>query len=217
MEMAHQVQLYELLIQQQEGNLEKLTAAAHDYNKILSTLRQYLTDTYGDDERVSGIIEQEKNCVSATALKYTYDSKTLTAIIRDYAAKCDKAEISFEPEIRYDDLDFISFQDLCTLLCNLLENAFASALSSKNTGIDKPYISISIFRKNKMLFIQVRNSFECNGKNGLPGLKTKKQLDHKQYGIGIKNVHRIVEKHEGSISFHYTELEFQVHVIVPIH
>jgi len=217
--MAHQVQLYELLIKQQEVNIEQLTASAHDFSKILSTLRQYLADTYGDDGGICRIIGQEIRHSSAAVLKYTYNSKTLTAIIRDYAAKCDKAGIFFEPEISYDDLDFISFQDLCTLLCNLLENSYASAVSTlKNQSIsdDKPYVIISIFRKNKMLFIRVRNSFVYKGKKGMLGLKVKQPFDRREYGIGIKNVYHIVEKYEGSASFQYTKFEFHAHIIIPI-
>lgn len=112
--------------------------------------------------------------------------------------------------ITTDLFQFFPFSDseICSLFGNLLDNAI-EACEGIN-GRDK-WIEVKVNRKNQLLFIEVENSIEKE-----PLMKNGKLISSKRdngiHGYGMKNIERIVEKYDGTISCQIEENRFEVYI-----
>lgn len=99
-----------------------------------------------------------------------------------------------------------SDSELCSLFGNLLDNAIEACENIKDG--DK-WIEVKVNRKNQLLFIEVLNSIDKD-----PVIKNGKLISSKcnnsMHGYGMKNIERIVEKYEGTISYQIEEKRFQM-------
>ena len=93
--------------------------------------------------------------------------------------------------------DMRHFFDLNVLLGNLIENAIDAA---KQTS--RKYLTIDISLKKGILFIQIDNSYlpnEMLNKKTQKFQPTATPAKEKHPGLGLKNVKRIIDAHNGSM------------------
>ena len=103
---------------------------------------------------------------------------------------------------------------LCTLIGNLFDNAIEACTKIKEP--DKRYIDFQIKPFNCMMSIYMENS--CIGdyvidKNGK--LKTSKQTDIINHGIGLKRIEEIVERANGFVTLNPSNDKFEVIIQLP--
>lgn len=211
MEMEYQIELKEQIIRQQSKNIEKLEAAAHDYSKTLSVIKALACESDSNNKTVE-YIEDALQSIIPVGMAHRFESKALTAIVNDFSNRCQEKQIDFIMNITFDELDFISFPDLCTILSNLLENAFEAVICVQ----DSAFISLTIKRVNRMLFIEILNS-HCNKITVNDGVFTStKKNKNKRKGVGTNNVRQIVSKYNGDASFTYDDKLFRADIYMPI-
>ncbi len=102
----------------------------------------------------------------------------------------------------------INDTDLCSLLSNLISNAFEAAKQTSD-----PQISVIIREENDFLFISVKNSINESVLFKNPELVTSKE-DKSVHGIGIKSIRSIAKKYHGSVSFTEDENMFNSNVML---
>lgn len=123
-------------------------------------------------------------------------NRTLDVIIDRYAAECKMENISFEFDIKNNNLSSVDGYDLVAILGNLLDNAVEAAKKS-----DEKFITLETDFRNGYSVIIARNSCPENIKltvNELPKTtKKNKQL----HGFGLKSVLNTVKKYNGDIDF----------------
>ncbi|RHR86052.1 GHKL domain-containing protein [Roseburia sp. AF15-21] len=98
--------------------------------------------------------------------------------------------------------------DLNVLLGNLLDNAIDASMQTENKKL-----KITIKLDKGILFLNICNSCQriVGGRKNF--LETTKE-DKVNHGIGLKNVHRIVEKYHGDIEFIYENDSMETDVMM---
>ena len=122
---------------------------------------------------------------------------------------CKEYDIDLEAGIRFEDTDFLSSMDICSLFVNCLDNAIEAV---KDLDGDKQ-IELAGGWVNDTLVVRIQNVHQNvlrveNGKY----LSTKAETGH---GYGLKNVIRIVEKHGGTCTIKQEQNKFVVTWMIP--
>jgi sensor histidine kinase YesM len=98
------------------------------------------------------------------------------------------------------------------LLGNLLENAIEAARQT-----DRKYLSVNISLKKGVLLIQIDNSYLPDGskEKSIDAMKSFYIQRGKQHqGLGLKNVKRILEAHNGSLEITKKDDVFSVKALL---
>ena len=98
--------------------------------------------------------------------------------------------------------------DLNVLLGNLLDNAIDASMQTENKKL-----KITIKLDKGILFLNICNSCQRIVYGRKNFLETTKE-DKVNHGIGLKNVHRIVEKYHGDIEFIYENDSMETDVMM---
>ncbi|WP_053984528.1 sensor histidine kinase [Niameybacter massiliensis] len=102
--------------------------------------------------------------------------------------------------------------DLCILLGNLLDNAL-EACNRMEGSSEERFITLDICTKKEMLYIRVANSFDgiVNVTNNIYHTVKKGQYI---CGIGLSNIHKVVNKYHGEMDICYTDEIFTVSTLL---
>ncbi len=93
--------------------------------------------------------------------------------------------------------DMIHSFDIIVILGNLLENAIEAARQS-----EKKYLGVGISFQKGILLIQIDNSYalkDSSSKASPPAIPGASGKPYKHQGLGLKNVQRIVDAHNGNM------------------
>lgn len=103
----------------------------------------------------------------------------------------------------------INQQMLCSLLCNLLDNAIEAS-----DKVEEPDIFFYMREFKGYISIEVRNKIDTSVLKSNPNLKTSKQ-DRENHGIGMKMIRQIVSCSDGNMTILEQSSNFIVAVILP--
>ena len=198
---------YKLLIEQHE----KQSILIHDIKKHLNSIS--LLNQQNESEKIELYINQIIHSSDLQTSLQVSDNNILNAILSRYIQKCRTQRIDFRIDIRKQSVNFLEVNDLTSLICNLLDNAFESASLQENS-----YIELHISRKENTPFTLLTltnscrtNPFSEDGKK----LITRKQ-NKLRHGYGIKSITRIVEKYHGDIQMYYDEESNSFHTVLTL-
>ncbi len=196
---------YKMLNEQHENQ----NILIHDIKKHLNSIS--LLNKQGEQEKVANYIERIIHSSDLRDSVRMCDNTILNAILSRYLRKCQDAHISFRTDIRSGCADFLSDEDLTSLFCNLLDNAYESACKQKNS-----FIEINMERKEHTAFTLLTMTNSCWSDPFDPNTKqlisTKK--DTLRHGFGIKSIKRILKKYNGDIQMYYDKEHITFHTII---
>ena len=111
-------------------------------------------------------------------------------------------------------VSFIDSIDLYTLLGNALENAIESASQVENP--QKRFLSVNIWRKERMAFLKIENYCETEPhfQNGLP--VTTKNNNSFEHGYGMRSIRSVVRRYDGELKISTMNHVFTLSVLLPI-
>lgn len=183
---------YEIL-EQQNNNLR---IYAHDAKKHLLAINNLNTDP-DISNYISKMIDDLVECSNVSHS----GNKVLDVIIDKYVTECNINSITFDFDIKNNNLCKIEYHDIVTILGNLLSNAVESVAKTENK-----HISLETDYRNNFSIIIVSNN--CNDSpildnNGIP-MTTKS--DKRLHGFGLKSVKKTIKKYNGDISFEYNQI-----------
>ena len=103
----------------------------------------------------------------------------------------------------------LSEHDLCVLLSNALENALHASKEQRKKGC-AAVIEVSMYEKNRKLFLQILNSCgeDITFDQGIP------VTDRAGHGIGVHSICAIVEQYDGIYSFSAKDGQFILRISI---
>lgn len=146
------------------------------------------------------------NSVADTLLNTKYHE--ITRLIPDLQMEAE--------ELIFPETLSIQSYDLGIILGNALDNACEACrkLKEKDPGA-KAFIRLNSFKKGKLLFIKIENSFDgaiCLKESGEFPHTDKK--DKNAHGIGLINIQNTVEKYEGAVDWKVAGRVFTLSVMI---
>lgn len=196
---------YKMLSEQNENQ----SIFIHDIKKHLQSIA--LLNTQQENEKVSAYINQLMLSSDLRESVRLCDHEMLNAILCRYQRQCEQEHISFHADIRSRTINFMTNNDITSLFCNLLDNAFEASVH-----IPESFIEINVEKKDNtpITLITMKNS--CRTNPFLPSGRNfiTHKPDKSKHGFGIKSIRRIVKKYHGNMEIYYKDSSSTFHVII---
>lgn len=180
---------YEIL-EQQNNNLR---AYAHDTKNHLSVIKNLNSNPQIDsyiNEMIERLEDYGKVCHSG--------NRILDVIMDKYVTECRLNHITFDFDIKNNNLSGMDDYDTVTVLGNLLDNAVEAAGKSG----DRRICLETDFRNNFSVMI-LSNSCEQSPVSDRTEIPATTKSNKRLHGFGLKSVRNTVKKYNGDIAFDY--------------
>lgn len=198
MEEQLQHQKYCEMVEVMEQNRELI----HDTKYHFLVVQEYLKNE--EYENLQKYIKQISDEFQRTVPKVYTGIKILDFILEQKRVVAQKSGIRYEIDTMLLTGIPTTEQETCALFGNLLDNAIEACCLVET---EEKWIEIQINQSNQLLSIEVLNTFEipCIRKQGV--FETIKE-ERSVHGYGIKSMRRIVDKHQGLITYEEKEKIF---------
>lgn len=201
------VEYYKMLLKQDESQ----NILIHDIKKHLQSIS--LLNEQQEYAKVAAYINEILRSSDLQTSIRVCDNEFLNAILSRYMHRCKEQHIDFRIDIRSRTINFVKENDLTSLFCNLLDNAYESASKQAHS-----FIELSVVSKPSanLTIITMVNSCRKNPFHKTTGklISTKKSAI--RHGFGIKSIERIIKNYSGNMEFYYDEKEKCFHSIITL-
>lgn len=204
---ANSTEYYAMLLSQNENQ----SILIHDMKKHLQSIA--ILNDQKENDKIHAYIEQLMLSSDLKESARLCDHELLNAILCRYKRKCDNGRISFHADIRHGTIDFIADNDLTSLFCNLLDNAFEAAC-----GIPESFIEVNTNGKanTPLRLISIVNSCRKDPLADTQGSLTTTKTVKQGHGFGIKSIQKVVEKYHGNMQMYYHKDTLTFHTIITL-
>lgn len=198
---------YKMLLQQDEN--QKILI--HDIKKHLHSISSL--NEQGEQNKIAAYIDQIIHSSDLQDSVRVCDNEFLNAILCRYIRNCQKKKIALRADIRKGLLEFLTYDDLTALFCNLLDNAVEAA-----SKIPESYIELSVTYNEKasLTMLTMINSCRKNPFSKQTGKLISNKADSMRHGYGMKSIRRIVDKYHGDMQVYYEEKSTAFHTIITL-
>lgn len=198
---------YKMLLTQKENQ----NILIHDIKQHLHSIE--ILNEQGQSKKISEYIHQLMLSSDLKEISRICDHELLNAILSRYKRQCREKQINFHADIRKKTTDFIADNDLTSLFCNLLDNAFEAAVNT-----DAPFIEISTAKRDRTPFITIIiiNSCWIDPFSKEDGHLTTTKSNKLLHGFGIKSIRKIIHKYCGDIQMYYDNETLTFHTILTL-
>lgn len=207
---SYQMEMYLQHQREREENEQELRRFRHDLKQKLVYLKE-LADVSRSEEISRFLREEFEENQSTLHPVLKTGNMVVDAMLNDKCRQAEDSGIRFITELDVPAQLPYSDNDLCVILGNLLDNA-CEAASFVNQ--EERYIDTRILFDRGNLILIVENSFDGKVNKGWDGRLLSRKQDKSNHGIGLKSVHRIVDKYHGDM---YVENEsglFRVKIVL---
>ena len=207
------------LLLQRENDMKKyyksLIQASEDRAILIHDIKNHLNAilTLNSEHSNKEITEYINNLMNTSALRpasIRSDNSFLNALLSGYANRFQNTGIVFNTDIRSNAVNFMSNDEITTLFCNILDNAY-EASSKSDTG----FIDLIADRIEDMhlTVIKLQNSCSISPVDKRTNLLiSTSKPDKKQHGYGMKSIQRIIDKYDGAIDYRYENGIFRLNI-----
>ena len=184
---------------------QQIRSLKHDMKNHTLVILSYLEEEKPEEARVyAGELLDKLNKM------YTYvnvGNSLLNHIMNHKLSEAKEAGIEIKAEIENCAFSFMDSVDFSALLNNLLDNAIAGALDSREKKLE-----VQISYQKVFDVITVKNSIDSSVLLNNPDLiSTKEEAGH---GLGMKQIKSIVEKYNGNIDIYEKNNKFVVSIML---
>lgn len=213
-EMRKEIELMNLLRkkEREQYHLSKETITlinqkAHDLKHQIRALREM------PKEQAGKYLDEMEESVSLYEAMVQTGNETLDIILTEKSLFCREQGITLSCVADGSCLDFIDTVDLYTILGNAIDNAIEAAVKLEER--EKRQIDLMIYRRKKLLTIQIINPLEAPlvYEEGVP-VTTKK--DREYHGFGLKSIKHTLKRYDGALNIEEADGCFYVTMVIPI-
>lgn len=198
---------YKMLLKQDES--QKILI--HDIKKHLHSIASL--NEQGETQKVTAYINQIIHSSDLRDSVHVCDNELLNAILCRYIKNCNEQHISLRADIRSGLLEFLTYDDLTALFCNLLDNAVEAASKIPDSYIE---LSVTYNKKAALTMITMINSCRKNPFSKETGQLISHKKDNLRHGYGMKSIQRIIKKYNGEMQVYYEEANTAFHTIITV-
>ena len=197
---------YRVMEEQSRNDAEQ----RHEYRNQLSSLKIML-DQNKTEEAVQYLAELQSQ--SRSPLKFT-DHFAINAILQNAAARAKELDFQIEVYARVSEHLNIPESDLCTLLFNMLDNAFEAVAQIQEPA--KRQLTLRIKQRESTLGIYCANTYDVAPVFDHDGKIISRKAE-RGHGLGTIQMERIVGKYNGKLDLSYSDELFiaQAALFVP--
>ncbi len=167
----------------------------HDLRHTLNLVEQLAAQ--GNLERLKSFVSQSQENLNFTPPVLYCQHETVNLILGSFAQRAVKDEVDFEAFVRLPEVLPLADTELCSLLCNLLENALDSA--KKVSDADRRRVYIKAVVAQDKLAILVENGYV--GPVLMERGRPVPPMPDATHGFGVQSIIGIVERHRGLYVF----------------
>ncbi len=184
--------LYFDILERQNNDLR---IYAHDAKNHLSAIKSLNTNSE-IDEYISKMSERlnEYSRVSHSG------NRILDVLINKYITECSLHGMEFYFDIKNNNLSHMEYDDIVTVLGNLLDNACEAAEKSI-----RKQVSLETDKINGFSVVIVSNSCDIAPKFDSLNMPVTTKENKNMHGLGLKSVKRTVKKYLGDVEFNFNE------------
>lgn len=205
-EFENHVQEFSTLLEKQlKDTYEENRKIRHDLKNHLLMIQYYLKEKEYD-EALTYLMQIENN-IQDDYVVFT-QNKTLNYILNIKGSLICSKKIKMKTSI-YDDLMFLHPFDITTIFGNLLDNAIAGCLYTKES-----WIYILINKQADHVVIEISNSYDKSTIHENQHIIQSSKEGH-HHGIGISSVTRCVTRNSGTYAYHYDDTMFTFNIDFP--
>ena len=212
-DIKERIQFFEMAENQyrmQKKYIEDTAKARHDFKQSVFTLKQLADE--GDLTAVQEYLKKYVSALPETEIIYFCKNHAVNALLNYYAQLAEQNGIELDWHTDIPETISVSEPDMCSILGNLIENAFAGC-ATLGEGVRKYHCLSVEVKNNANLYIVSTNSFDGFVRMRGGNYESTKR---KGSGIGIHSVKMVAEKYHGTAMFHHTESEFFADVMIRI-
>ena len=174
----------------------------HDMKKHINLMKTLINS--GHHTITSEYIQELESQMSERIKIVRTDYPVLNALLTEQKQRAKFENVAFEIDVKIESNLKINPVDLCIILGNLYENAFAAcALLPLESN---RYINTAISQRNGVVTINMQNTYS-------PNLKPK--FHSNKHGLGLKNIKQALLKYNGKIDIIGEEGVYKVSILVP--
>ena len=204
-----QNQLLEINYQKIDSIYTKNARLFHDFNNHLNILYQLLQNEKFNEaksyiENISSPLRQVSK-ISWTGFD------PIDILINSKVEQAQTMGIKLDINVEFPANTHILSHDICTILCNLLDNAIEATNQCEN----EKTIILTIRKIRYFLFIKLTNPSTNVTSNSVLYPSTTKS-DKNLHGFGLPNVSSVIKKYNGSLKYTNEDKNFKVTILIPL-
>ncbi len=166
----------------------------------------------GTKEELIQYLEKMTDAVEEATYVSMSRNNAVDAVLNEKMLYAQKHGISTQFDVTPLENISIPSMDICTILCNALDNAVEACVKIEN--VKDRYIDVKINDSLEEMIISVKNpSLEAPKRRA--GMYISAKKDSTNHGLGLKSIKRTVDKHKGDMLIKYENGVFNIVVSLP--
>lgn len=182
----------------------------HDMGNHISVLENLFLK--GESEELENYLCELKAHWNESVTEVRTGNPVTDVILTQRKQEAKEKGIAFTCEFKYPAETTINAFDVSVILNNAISNAFDGV-----TGCDKPYVSVTSYRKKNAYMIEIQNSISkavrIDEETGLP--ETNK-MDKNNHGFGLANIRKVAQRYFGDIDIEQTNNDFKLSIMLMV-
>lgn len=208
--LAEQIDNMKKHIQEVEKLYGDIRGLKHDMGNHISILGNLFLN--GDRDELENYLTELKIHWIEAISKTTTSNPVTDVILTQRKIEAEEKGIDFRCDFIYPSNTQINAFDISVILNNAIVNAMEGV-----AGCDKPYITVTSYRKKNAYMIEIQNNIskvvQIDEETGLP--RTNKS-DKSNHGYGLVNIRNVAQSYHGDIDIEQDGNRFKLSIMLMV-